>query len=84
MARELRKMGVKVEQNEDRLTIYHCTELKGIEVTHDNDHRIAMALTIANLFATTNSKIENIDIVKDSYPSFVEDLIKLGALIELD
>jgi 3-phosphoshikimate 1-carboxyvinyltransferase len=84
MARELRKMGVKVEQNEDKLTIYHCSELKGIEVTHDNDHRIAMALTIANLFATTNSKIENIDIVKDSYPSFVEDLIKLGALIELD
>jgi 3-phosphoshikimate 1-carboxyvinyltransferase len=82
MARELKKMGVNVEESIDRLTIYHCNNLKGIEVLHENDHRIAMALTIANLFATTNSKVEQIEIVQDSYPSFIEDLIRLGASIE--
>ncbi len=83
MARELKKMGVNVEESEDELTIHHCTELKGIEVLHENDHRIAMALTIANLYAMTNSKVERIDIVQDSYPSFISDLIKLGASIEI-
>jgi 5-enolpyruvylshikimate-3-phosphate synthase len=41
-----------------------------------------MACTIAALYAKTNSQIKNIDIVKDSYPSFLEDLQKLGVKID--
>ena len=83
MARELGKMGVKVIEENDKLTIHHCNNLQGILVDHDNDHRIAMACSIAALHANSKSQIKNIDIVNDSYPTFLNDLKKLGAQIEL-
>ncbi|MHA1689334.1 MAG: 3-phosphoshikimate 1-carboxyvinyltransferase [Promethearchaeota archaeon] len=83
MARELRKMGVKVEEFEDKMIIHQCKELKGTEINHNNDHRIAMACTIAALRATTSTIIKNIEIVNDSYPNFTEHLKKLNAKIEI-
>ncbi|MFX1447528.1 MAG: 3-phosphoshikimate 1-carboxyvinyltransferase [Promethearchaeota archaeon] len=82
VARGLSKMGVKVKEEEDKLTIFHCDQLEGIDINHENDHRIAMAFTIAALFAKTPSQISNIEIVKDSYPNFIEDIKKLGAIVE--
>jgi 3-phosphoshikimate 1-carboxyvinyltransferase len=83
MARELNKMGVRIKEEDDRLTIYHCQKLNGSIINHDNDHRIAMACTIAALFASSNSYVENIDIVKDSYPTFLDDLQKIGIQLDL-
>lgn len=82
MARELSKMGVEVREERDRLTIYKCESLKGSKVEHENDHRIAMACSIAALYADSSSQIKNIEITEDSYPSFMEDLIKLGANVQ--
>jgi len=78
MARELRKFGVKLNEEEDKLTIFHCDKLNGISINHNNDHRIAMACCIAALYAESSSFIKNSDIVYDSYPSFYEDLRHLG------
>jgi len=83
MARELTKMGATVEEREDKLTIFHCEKLRGIEVNHENDHRIAMACCIASLYCETPSYIKNIEIIRDSYPKFAEDLKTLQAQIEL-
>ena len=83
MARELTKMGVKILEEHDRLTIYHCDKLNGVTFDHENDHRVAMACTIAALYASSNSLIKDIDIVKDSYPTFLEDLEKVGVQINL-
>ncbi|MHA2180111.1 MAG: 3-phosphoshikimate 1-carboxyvinyltransferase [Promethearchaeota archaeon] len=83
MARELTKMGIDVSEEDDKLTIYQCDKLTGTTFDHDNDHRVAMACTIAALYSTSSSKIRNIDIVKDSYPSFLDDLVKLGAHIKI-
>jgi len=83
MARELGKMGVNVIEENDKLTIHNCNNLQGTIVDHDNDHRIAMACSIAALHANSKSQIKNIDIVNDSYPTFLNDLKKLGAQIEL-
>jgi len=82
MARELTKMGITVLEEDDKLTIFHCDKLEGAVFDHENDHRVAMACTIAALYATSKSKIQNIHIVKDSYPSFLDDLVKLGAQIK--
>ncbi|MHA1804169.1 MAG: 3-phosphoshikimate 1-carboxyvinyltransferase [Promethearchaeota archaeon] len=82
MARELRKMGVKVEEFEDKMIIHQCKELNGTEINHNNDHRIAMACTIAALRASTSTIIKNIEIINDSYPNFTEHLKKLNAKIE--
>ena len=82
MAREMTKMGVKIEEKQDQMTIYRCEELKGSEIDHENDHRIAMACCVAALNGSSTSQINNIDIVKDSYPAFIDDLLKLGARVE--
>ncbi len=83
IAKELSKMGVKVLEEKDKITIYHCKELRGASFNHENDHRIAMALTVASLFAQGPSQIENIEIVEDSYPNFVDHIKKLGANVDL-
>ncbi len=83
MARELKKMGVNVEEEDDKMTIYYCDTLEGASIDHENDHRIAMACCVASMNARSSSLIKNIDIVSDSYPGFIDDLKKLGANIEL-
>ncbi len=82
MARELSKMGVKVSEKEDSLTIYHGV-LKGSTISHERDHRIAMACSIAALYNNSVSMVKDIDIIKDSYPNFINDLKSLGANIEV-
>ncbi len=78
IARELSKMGVQVAEEEDKLIVNHCDNLKGIVIDHENDHRIAMACVIAALYADSISKVKIIEIVRDSYPHFIDDLKKLG------
>ena len=43
-----------------------------------------MSFTIAALFANSDSQINNIEIINDSYPDFLSHLKKLGAKIEFD
>ncbi|MHA2130120.1 MAG: 3-phosphoshikimate 1-carboxyvinyltransferase, partial [Promethearchaeota archaeon] len=83
MARELRKMGVNIQEEEDKLTIFHCDQLSGAVLDHSSDHRVAMACTVAALYSSSNSQMKNIDIVQDSYPTFLDDLQKLGAHINV-
>ncbi|MFX1497454.1 MAG: 3-phosphoshikimate 1-carboxyvinyltransferase [Promethearchaeota archaeon] len=83
VASQLTKMGVKVKQGEDTLTIYKCKKLKGSIINHEQDHRIAMAFIVASLYADSSSQINKIEIINDSYPNFVNDLNKLGANIKV-
>ena len=76
-------MGVNVEKERDKLIIHHCRKFKGIKVNHHNDHRIAMAFTIAALFAEFPSEIAKIEIINDSYPGFINDLLILGADLKM-
>ncbi|MFW9827793.1 MAG: 3-phosphoshikimate 1-carboxyvinyltransferase [Candidatus Thorarchaeota archaeon] len=79
---ELSKMGVKFVEEDNKITIFKCDNLKGTTIHHNNDHRIAMACTIACLYAETSSYIEDSQIVNDSYPSFFKNLKDLGVEIE--
>ena len=71
---ELRKMGCNIEELEDGLVIHGQQKLNGARLNSYNDHRIAMALTIAALNSSGYSYIENWDCVKISYPNFYNDL----------
>ncbi|MFX0002619.1 MAG: 3-phosphoshikimate 1-carboxyvinyltransferase [Candidatus Hodarchaeota archaeon] len=82
MATELKKMGVKVIEEDDKLTIFHCNKLNGTTINHNNDHRIAMACSVAALYADSESYLQKSEIVEDSYPSFFKDLRELGAKID--
>ncbi|MEJ2294072.1 MAG: 3-phosphoshikimate 1-carboxyvinyltransferase [Candidatus Lokiarchaeota archaeon] len=84
ISRELQKLGVKVDETTDTLTVYHTKNLRGSNINHENDHRIAMALTILCLFAESSSKMSNIEIINDSYPDFLSHLEQIGANIKIN
>jgi 3-phosphoshikimate 1-carboxyvinyltransferase len=80
-AAELVRMEIKVSITDDTMVIYGGKP-KGAEIEAHNDHRLAMSLTIAALFAEGNSTINGAEAVTKSYPRFFADLVKLGAKIE--
>jgi len=79
MTAELRKMGITVEELEDGMVITGG-QLKGCdELQSYQDHRIAMALSIAGLAASGGSVIKNADCAAVTYPAFIESFKALGA-----
>jgi 3-phosphoshikimate 1-carboxyvinyltransferase len=66
----LRRMGVKVDEAEDGMTIYGGGKLEGARLPSHGDHRIAMAFAIAGLFASGTTIIEDTACVRTSYPQF--------------
>jgi len=79
---ELTKIGAKIDEHEDSLTIYGKTALSGGVVDAHNDHRIAMSLAIASTVATGEIKISGSDSVKKSYKDFWDVFLNLGGSID--
>lgn len=75
---ELTKMGGKIAEHKDSLTIHGPSPLHGAIVDSHNDHRIAMACTIAALNAKGVTRIKNPECISKSYPNFIKDLQALG------
>jgi len=80
-AAELGKMGIKVEVTDNTMLIYGGKP-RGAEIEARNDHRMAMSVSIAALFAEGNSIINGAEAVTKSYPRFFNDLTSLRAKIE--
>jgi 3-phosphoshikimate 1-carboxyvinyltransferase len=80
---ELKKMGARIEEKGDGLRIEGKTELKAAKVYSHDDHRLAMALTIAALSARGETVIEGAECARISYPSFFEDMLALGTDITI-
>lgn len=73
---ELRKIGVRVEEHEDGMTIYPCTKFTpGIIHTY-NDHRMAMAFSLIGL-RVPGIVIENPCCVSKTFPNFFDVLDSL-------
>lgn len=77
VTKNLRVMGAEVEQTEAGWRIPGGQRLHGAEIESYDDHRIAMAFTIAALRAEGDSVIHNAECVAISYPAFFEDLERL-------
>jgi len=80
-AAELAKMGIRVDVTDNSMVIYGGKP-RGAEIEAHNDHRMAMSLSIAALFAEGNSIINGAEAVTKSYPRFFTDLSSLRAKIE--
>ena len=78
MTRELRKMGARVEEFPDGMSITGGG-LHGAAVNSYKDHRIAMALAVAGLAAAGETLIRDAECVSVTYPKFIEDFNALGA-----
>lgn len=81
ICKELKKMGAKVDEKQDGLIIYP-SKLSGAKLNCYHDHRIAMSLAIAAMNARGDSRILKVDCISKSYPTFIQDMKKLGAKME--
>jgi len=70
---ELRRLGVRVEEHEDGMTIYPVEETRPAVIQTYNDHRMAMAVSLMGLRADGIS-IENPSCVSKTFPDFFEVL----------
>jgi 3-phosphoshikimate 1-carboxyvinyltransferase len=82
MAEGLQALGVDARATDDGMIIQGGTIQSGTVHSHD-DHRIAMAFSMAALCATGKIEIEDCDNVSTSFPNFVELALKAGLSIEL-
>jgi 3-phosphoshikimate 1-carboxyvinyltransferase len=75
---ELKKMGAQIAMDEGSLTVKGPCALHGATIDPHNDHRIAMACAIAALGASGETRIQDAECVRKSYPKFFSDLRELG------
>jgi len=80
-ATELCKMGIEVEVTESTMRITGGKP-RGANVKTHADHRMAMSLATAALFAEGDTIIYGAEAVSKSYPGFFTDLAKIGARVE--
>jgi len=81
ISKELQKMGANIHETADGLLIKNGP-LKGAIVHSHHDHRIAMSLSVAALGAIGETVVSDIDCVNKTFPSFVSDFQKLGAVVD--
>jgi 3-phosphoshikimate 1-carboxyvinyltransferase len=75
---ELEKMGAQITMDESSLTVKGPCELHGATIDPHNDHRVAMACAVAALGASGETRIQDAECVRKSYPKFFSDLRALG------
>ncbi len=78
LQKEFAKLGVNINIANNEMHIHGTGELEGGIVSSHHDHRIAMCLGIASLFAESVMTIEQAESVSKSYPDFwtqLNDLI---------
>ena len=78
----LERMGIKVTEEEDRLSITGASP-KGAVIDSKNDHRIAMAFSLLGSLAG-GTTIEQAECVGKTYPEFWEILKGVGGEVKLD
>jgi 3-phosphoshikimate 1-carboxyvinyltransferase len=79
LATELRKLGAKVEETEDSLSITGAPRLKGGRVDAWGDHRIAMSLATAAIRCDSPVLLTGWRSVNKSYPQFWTDFLQKEA-----
>ncbi|MGI6404585.1 MAG: 3-phosphoshikimate 1-carboxyvinyltransferase [Oscillospiraceae bacterium] len=84
MTESLKKMGVDIEATENTITIHGGKPLQGCELESYQDHRIAMALTVAGLYAEGTTTIRDAECASVTFPDFYEKLNNIGAGIVLE
>ena len=80
ISRELKKIGLDVEEREDGMILRKSSELIPAELDSENDHRLFMAFAIVGMFVG-DCTVSDPDAVKVSYPEFISDLVNVGANI---
>ncbi len=78
IARELGKMGARIEERPDGMAITGGHRLHGAAVDSGGDHRMAMALAVAGLVADGETVIHDVECVNTSFPLFTKTINDLA------
>ena len=68
---ELMRLGIRVEEHEDGMTIYPCEDIQPGTIQTYNDHRMAMAFALIGL-RVEGISIENPSCVSKTFPNYFE------------
>jgi len=79
VVKNLRNLGVRVEERPDGFEIEGPQKIKGGKIESFGDHRIAMAFSVAGLVSEEGVIIEDPDCVSISFPGFFELLERVMA-----
>ena len=80
IAREIKKIGVRVEEKDDGIILYPPENIKSAKLESENDHRLFMAFCICGMYIG-NCEVSNPESVEVSYPNFISDITKIGGKI---
>ena len=72
VAKNLRAMGAKVTEHEDGLDVPGGQALHGAEIDSGDDHRIAMAFSVAALRAQGETLVHGAESAAISFPEFFD------------
>lgn len=79
----LTALGADIRETADGLIITGKERLDGGTADSFNDHRIAMALTIASCVCTNDVTITGAEAVEKSYPNFYNDFQSIGGIFRV-
>jgi 3-phosphoshikimate 1-carboxyvinyltransferase len=83
VAKELSKLGVNVEEREDGLKIFPPKgRLEAAAMDAHDDHRMFMAFSLASMLIPGGAPIVGAESLDVSYPTFLEDIQRLGAKVK--
>ena len=83
MSEALEKSGVRLKQEKDSIKIFGSeTQSGGVKIKTYNDHRVAMSMLVFGLASDEPIKVDDISMIKTSFPNFAELLKKIGAKVE--
>jgi 3-phosphoshikimate 1-carboxyvinyltransferase len=82
MTQGLTRLGARIEEHPDGMTIYH-SQLTGTCVKGYDDHRTVMALAIAGILGQGITSIDTCEAMNKTFPSFISMMKSLGANMEI-
>ena len=80
IAREIKKIGIRVEEKDDGIILYPPENIKAAQLESENDHRLFMAFCICGMYIG-GCEVSNPESVEVSYPNFISDITKIGGKI---
>ena len=82
ISREMEKIGMSVNEQEDSLTLTKGKEISASEMNCEKDHRLFMAFCIVAMYVG-NCSVTHPECVSVSYPEFISEMKKIGAKLEI-
>jgi cyclohexanecarboxylate-CoA ligase len=75
---QLNRMGGRLEQHTDRLTVHGVPGLAGADLSSFNDHRVLMSLAVAGTRAEGETRLTYPNAYRISYPRFLQEMNGIG------